>query len=199
MLHEFESHSRLQYINRKLMHIYIDGSPSCGARNSHGSWKFGFNKFIGVYSVVNAKLCGAYIGRLLAWEAGFRHVVLEIESSEAVRILRTITTNLILCTRICLNFDSLTSWLRFNMSSMMVTRGQRKIIPLGQWFPKVAVDVYVAPNVVLAGQVTVNDGASVWNGCVLRGDLNKITVGFCSNVQERSVIHAAWSSPTAER
>ncbi|XP_022716085.1 gamma carbonic anhydrase-like 1, mitochondrial [Durio zibethinus] len=48
---------------------------------------------------------------------------------------------------------------------------------------KVAVDTYVAPNVVLASQVTVNDGASVWNGCVLRGDLNKITVGFCSNVQ----------------
>ncbi|KAL2342788.1 hypothetical protein Fmac_004073 [Flemingia macrophylla] len=75
-------------------------------------------------------------------------------------------------------------------------RGQRKIIPLGQWLPKVAVDAYVAPNVVLAGQVTVWDGASVWPGCVLRGDLNKISVGFCSNVQERSVLHAAWSSPT---
>lgn len=75
-------------------------------------------------------------------------------------------------------------------------RGQRKIIPLGQWLPKIAVDAYVAPNVVLAGQVTVYDGASVWNGAVLRGDLNKITVGFCSNVQERCVIHAAWNSPT---
>ncbi|GMN56607.1 hypothetical protein TIFTF001_025728 [Ficus carica] len=75
-------------------------------------------------------------------------------------------------------------------------RGQRKIIPLGQWLPKVAVDAYVAPNVVLAGQVTICDGASVWAGSVLRGDLNKITVGFCSNVQERCVIHAAWSSPT---
>ena len=75
-------------------------------------------------------------------------------------------------------------------------RGQRKIIPLGQWLPKIAVDAYVAPNVVLAGQVTVCDGASVWAGSVLRGDLNKITVGFCSNVQERCVLHAAWSSPT---
>lgn len=75
-------------------------------------------------------------------------------------------------------------------------RGQRKIIPLGQWLPKIAVDAYVAPNVVLAGQVTVYDGASVWNGAVLRGDLNKITVGFCSNVQEKCVIHAAWNSPT---
>ncbi|KAL0464094.1 UNVERIFIED_CONTAM: Gamma carbonic anhydrase-like 2, mitochondrial [Sesamum latifolium] len=44
--------------------------------------------------------------------------------------------------------------------------------------------------------VVVYDGASVWNGAVLRGDLNKITVGFCSNVQERCVVHAAWSSPT---
>lgn len=75
-------------------------------------------------------------------------------------------------------------------------RGQRQIIPLGQWLPKIAVDAYVAPNVVLAGQVTVWDGASVWSGSVLRGDLNKITVGFCSNVQERCVIHAAWNSPT---
>ncbi|KAL0441919.1 UNVERIFIED_CONTAM: Gamma carbonic anhydrase-like 2, mitochondrial [Sesamum radiatum] len=31
-------------------------------------------------------------------------------------------------------------------------RGQRKIIPLGQWAPKIAVDAYVAPNVVLAGR-----------------------------------------------
>ncbi|KAE9610149.1 hypothetical protein Lal_00006403 [Lupinus albus] len=75
-------------------------------------------------------------------------------------------------------------------------RGQRKIIPLGQWLPKIAVDAYVAPNVVLAGQVTVWDGASVWPGTVLRGDLNKISIGFCSNVQERCVVHAAWSSPT---
>ncbi|XP_010917557.1 gamma carbonic anhydrase-like 2, mitochondrial [Elaeis guineensis] len=75
-------------------------------------------------------------------------------------------------------------------------RGQRQVIPLGQWVPKIAVDAYVAPNVVLASQVTVYDGASVWNGSVLRGDLNKITVGFCSNVQERCVLHAAWSSPT---
>ncbi|KAJ6802633.1 putative gamma carbonic anhydrase-like 1, mitochondrial [Iris pallida] len=75
-------------------------------------------------------------------------------------------------------------------------RGQRQVIPLGQWIPKIAVDAYVAPNAVLAGQVTVWDGSSVWNGAVLRGDLNKITVGFCSNVQERCVLHAAWSSPT---
>lgn len=75
-------------------------------------------------------------------------------------------------------------------------RGQRQLVPLGQWMPKVAVDAYVAPEAVLAGQVTVYDGASVWSGAVLRGDLNKITLGFCANVQERCVLHAAWSAPT---
>ncbi|OAY75482.1 Gamma carbonic anhydrase-like 2, mitochondrial [Ananas comosus] len=75
-------------------------------------------------------------------------------------------------------------------------RGQRQIIPLGQWVPKIAVDAFVAPNAVLAGQVTIYDAASVWYGSVLRGDLNKITLGFSSNVQERCVLHAAWSSPT---
>ncbi|KAM0004570.1 putative trimeric LpxA-like superfamily protein [Helianthus debilis subsp. tardiflorus] len=75
-------------------------------------------------------------------------------------------------------------------------RGERKIIPLGQWLPKIAVDAYIAPNVVLSGQVNVLDGSSVWNGAVLRGDLNKITVGFCSNVEEKCVLHAASSSPT---
>ncbi|KAG8058933.1 hypothetical protein GUJ93_ZPchr0002g24364 [Zizania palustris] len=75
-------------------------------------------------------------------------------------------------------------------------RGQRQLVPLGQWMPKVAVDAYVAPEAVLAGQVTVHDGASVWSGAVLRGDLNKITLGFCANVQERCVLHAAWSAPT---
>ncbi|KAH1080128.1 hypothetical protein J1N35_019889 [Gossypium stocksii] len=43
-------------------------------------------------------------------------------------------------------------------------------------------------------EVTVNDGASVWDGCVLGGDLNKNTVGFCSILLERCVIHAAWFS-----
>ena len=32
---------------------------------------------------------------------------------------------------------------------------------------------------------------SVWYGCVLRGDLNSIKVGSFSNIQERTVVHAA--------
>lgn len=32
---------------------------------------------------------------------------------------------------------------------------------------------------------------SIWYGCVLRGDLNTIHISFCSNIQDKTVIHAA--------
>ncbi|KAH9298147.1 hypothetical protein KI387_029829, partial [Taxus chinensis] len=75
-------------------------------------------------------------------------------------------------------------------------RGQRKRLPLGPWVPDIAVDAYVAPNAVVCGQVEVQDSSSLWYGSVLRGDLNKVFVGFCSNIQEKCVLHAAPSSPT---
>lgn len=72
---------------------------------------------------------------------------------------------------------------------------QRQIVPLNHLVPDVAVDAYVAPNAVLVGGVTVEDGASVWYGAVLRADLNYITVGAGSSIQDRTVIHAVSPSP----
>ena len=37
--------------------------------------------------------------------------------------------------------------------------------------------------------------ASVWYGCVLRGDLNAIRIGAFTNIQDRTVIHAARYAP----
>lgn len=75
-------------------------------------------------------------------------------------------------------------------------RGQRKDLPVHHIVPYIAVDAYVAPNAVIAGAVDVLDASSVWYGCVVRGDLNKISINFASNVQDRCVIHAAKTSPT---
>ncbi|KAK2647960.1 hypothetical protein Ddye_015449, partial [Dipteronia dyeriana] len=49
--------------------------------------------------------------------------------------------------------------------------------------------------VVFPKQFTICKGASAWPDVVLLGDLNKITIGFCSNVHERCVIQATWSLP----
>ena len=39
--------------------------------------------------------------------------------------------------------------------------------------PKVAPDAFIAPTAVLIGDVTVESGASVWFGTVLRGDMDR--------------------------
>ncbi|CAM6103730.1 unnamed protein product [Calypogeia fissa] len=79
--------------------------------------------------------------------------------------------------------------------------GQRSILPVGvTHVPDVAVDAWVAPNAVLAGDVIVQDKASIWYGVVLRGDLNRIKIGPWSSVGDKCVFHAAESCPgiTAE-
>lgn len=48
---------------------------------------------------------------------------------------------------------------------------------------------YIAPNATIVGNVTLDDGVSVWYGAVLRGDTGTITVGENSNVQDNCVIH----------
>ncbi|GAB4822757.1 hypothetical protein N2152v2_009803 [Parachlorella kessleri] len=72
----------------------------------------------------------------------------------------------------------------------------RQLINLGQRVPTLAPDTWIAPNAVIVGDVDLYERVSIWYGCVLRGDLNSIKVGAFSNVQDRTVIHAARSSPT---
>lgn len=55
--------------------------------------------------------------------------------------------------------------------------------------PKLADDVYVAPNAQVMGNVEMDAGSSVWFGAVLRGDNDLIKIGPRSNVQDNSVLH----------
>lgn len=56
--------------------------------------------------------------------------------------------------------------------------------------PEVADDAFIAPNATLIGEVTVESGASVWYGAVLRGDCGPIVVRERANVQDGSVLHS---------
>lgn len=49
---------------------------------------------------------------------------------------------------------------------------------------------FVAPNAAVIGRVTLHASASVWFGCVLRGDVEDITIGEGSNIQDGTVVHA---------
>ena len=55
--------------------------------------------------------------------------------------------------------------------------------------PKIADDAFVAPGAVVIGDVEIGSGASVWFGCVLRGDVNVIRVGARTNLQDGTIVH----------
>lgn len=55
--------------------------------------------------------------------------------------------------------------------------------------PAIHQTAFIAPNATLLGDVTIGENASVWYNSVLRGDINRITVGKGSNIQDGSVLH----------
>ncbi|WP_159347210.1 gamma carbonic anhydrase family protein [Roseomonas harenae] len=58
----------------------------------------------------------------------------------------------------------------------------------GQW-PKLHESAFVAPSASVIGDVTLEEDASVWYGCVLRGDTNFIRIGARTNVQDGTIVH----------
>lgn len=57
--------------------------------------------------------------------------------------------------------------------------------------PTISAEAFVAPTATIIGNVSVDAGASVWYGAVLRGDDGPIVVRERANVQDGSVIHTA--------
>ena len=55
--------------------------------------------------------------------------------------------------------------------------------------PTVHPTAFVAPTATLVGDVTVEEGASVWYGAVLRADFAPVVVRAGANVQDCSVLH----------
>lgn len=62
--------------------------------------------------------------------------------------------------------------------------------------PMVADDVYVADSAELIGNVKVAKKSSIWSNVVIRADINIVTIGEMSNIQEGSVVHVDHDTPT---
>jgi carbonic anhydrase/acetyltransferase-like protein (isoleucine patch superfamily) len=50
---------------------------------------------------------------------------------------------------------------------------------------------YIAPTAAVIGDVTLGEGASIWFGASLRGDVHWIEVGAESNVQDNATVHVS--------
>ena len=56
--------------------------------------------------------------------------------------------------------------------------------------PDISPDVaWIAPTAIIIGNVSIGPEAGVWFGVVARGDIEPITIGARTNVQENAVLH----------
>ncbi|HRL36550.1 MAG TPA: gamma carbonic anhydrase family protein [Ottowia beijingensis] len=61
--------------------------------------------------------------------------------------------------------------------------------------PQVDSTAWIADSAQVMGHVTLGPDASVWFGCVLRGDTESMTIGEGSNIQDLTVMHADHGLP----
>ena len=61
--------------------------------------------------------------------------------------------------------------------------------------PQISSEAFIAPNATVLGDVVVSAEASIWYGCVLRGDVGAIRVGTGSNIQDLSLLHVSTGGP----
>jgi len=62
--------------------------------------------------------------------------------------------------------------------------------------PKVHEDAFVADTAMVIGDVNIGEGTSIWYGAVLRGDIENITIGKFSNIQDNATVHTETDIPT---
>jgi len=55
--------------------------------------------------------------------------------------------------------------------------------------PKIAQSCYIAPNATIIGDVEIGENSSVWFGCVIRCEENRIVIGKNTNIQDLTTIH----------
>lgn len=55
--------------------------------------------------------------------------------------------------------------------------------------PEIHEDVFIADSADVMGDVTIGEGSSIWYCAVLRGDIEKITIGKFSNIQDNASVH----------
>ena len=69
------------------------------------------------------------------------------------------------------------------------------IFAVGGVKPEIHPTSFIHPSAEVSGKVRIGARASVWGGCVLRGDVDWIDVGEDCNIQDVSVFHTSHGLP----
>ncbi|MBE8598052.1 gamma carbonic anhydrase family protein [Xenorhabdus sp. BG5] len=63
------------------------------------------------------------------------------------------------------------------------------------FYPQVGQKVLLDPSSVVIGDVRLADNVSIWPLVVIRGDVNYVSIGSRTNIQDGSVLHVTHKSP----
>src|SRR5437588_8086484 len=69
------------------------------------------------------------------------------------------------------------------------------ILPYKGVMPTIAEDVFIAPGAMVIGNVTIEQGASIWYNSVIRGDTAPIVIGRRTNIQDNCTLQLDADAP----
>ena len=55
--------------------------------------------------------------------------------------------------------------------------------------------VFIHKAAYVAGDVTLGDGANIWCGACIRGDIAPVVIGRNTNVQDNATVHVGYGAP----
>src|SRR5579883_1521439 len=58
-----------------------------------------------------------------------------------------------------------------------------------EFTPRINASAFIAPNATIIGRVHIEENASIWFNTVVRADINEISVGANSNIQDNCLFH----------
>ncbi len=61
--------------------------------------------------------------------------------------------------------------------------------------PKIATTAWVHSTATIIGKCDIGQHTSIWPGSILRGDVNTITIGNSTNIQDGTIIHVTHKGP----
>lgn len=74
-------------------------------------------------------------------------------------------------------------------------RGKKMIHHYKNISPKIHESVFVAKNATIIGDVTIDEGSSIWFKTVIRGDVAPTKIGKGVNIQDLSMVHQSPNMP----
>lgn len=63
-------------------------------------------------------------------------------------------------------------------------------------FPTIAASAYIDASSILVGNIQIGEDTSIWPFVSARGDVNFISIGNRSNIQDGSILHVTHKNPT---